>query len=139
MSQLPFGLHHNCKLTAHCSWYLLNKQQVLPISAARFSAFRGHTVPFAVTAFADTLFASSGLFNTILFALTRPRLMPQRRLRDIQSLPRSPTSPTALMTKYRWSPNDNIDRNNGGFAAMELGRYRFHDSPSGLPPPLPTF
>ncbi|KAI6153685.1 hypothetical protein BKA82DRAFT_4092828 [Pisolithus tinctorius] len=58
---------------------------VLPISAARFSEFRGQDVPFAVTAFADTLFASSGLFNTILYALTRPGLMPRRPSHDPQS------------------------------------------------------
>ena len=101
---------------------------------ARFSTFKGINVPFAVTAVADALFASSGLFNTILFALTRPRLMPRTRPRDIQWL--APTSPTALTSKYYWSPDDTMDRSNGGFAAIELGRHRFHDPSSGLPPPL---
>ncbi|KAI6002223.1 hypothetical protein F5J12DRAFT_224173 [Pisolithus orientalis] len=51
---------------------------VLPISAARFSKFMGHDVPFPVTGFAATLYASSGLINTILYTLTRPKLMPRR-------------------------------------------------------------
>ncbi|KAI6037686.1 hypothetical protein EDC04DRAFT_2570911 [Pisolithus marmoratus] len=66
---------------------------VLPISAARFAQFNGHDVPFAVTIFTDTLFASSGLFDTILYGFTRPRLMPRRPSHDIQSalLARFPT------------------------------------------------
>ncbi|KAI6149668.1 hypothetical protein BKA82DRAFT_161481 [Pisolithus tinctorius] len=59
---------------------------VLPISAARFSEFKGHTVPFAVTIFTDTLFALSGLFDTILYAFTRPRLLPRRPSHDPQSV-----------------------------------------------------
>ncbi|KAH7912605.1 hypothetical protein BJ138DRAFT_1229715, partial [Hygrophoropsis aurantiaca] len=55
---------------------------VLPIAAARFSQFHTNNVPFAVTAFADSLFASSGLLNTILYASTRPKLLPQRRRRN---------------------------------------------------------
>ncbi|EGO05201.1 hypothetical protein SERLA73DRAFT_174199 [Serpula lacrymans var. lacrymans S7.3] len=57
---------------------------VLPIAAARFSEFHSNNVPFGVTAFADSLFASSGLFNTILYALTRPKLLP-RRSRPVSS------------------------------------------------------
>ncbi|KIM59554.1 hypothetical protein SCLCIDRAFT_1217684 [Scleroderma citrinum Foug A] len=41
---------------------------VLPISGARFSAPKGNTVPFAVTASTDALFALSGLFNVVLFS-----------------------------------------------------------------------
>jgi len=37
-------------------------------------------VPFAATAFADTVFASSGLLNVILFALTRPKVLPSREV-----------------------------------------------------------
>ncbi|KAL4069706.1 hypothetical protein V8B97DRAFT_615943 [Scleroderma yunnanense] len=81
---------------------------VLPISAARFSAFRGHTVPFAVTAVADTVFGSSGLFNVVLYALTRPRLMPRTRSQDY------------------------IDSQANAFSAVEFGQSRFHDT-SALP------
>ncbi|KAI6156991.1 hypothetical protein BKA82DRAFT_949512 [Pisolithus tinctorius] len=58
---------------------------LLPTAAARLSQFGGHDVPFAVTTFAATLFALSGLFNTILYAFTRPRLMPSRPSHDPQS------------------------------------------------------
>ena len=37
-------------------------------------------VPFAATAFADALFASSGLLNVILFALIRPTVLPNREV-----------------------------------------------------------
>ncbi|KAI6155197.1 hypothetical protein BKA82DRAFT_118540 [Pisolithus tinctorius] len=49
---------------------------LLPISVARFYQFSGHDVPVAVTSLAATLFGSSGLINTILYAFTRPKLMP---------------------------------------------------------------
>ncbi|KAI6031655.1 hypothetical protein BKA83DRAFT_4203495 [Pisolithus microcarpus] len=75
---------------------------VLPISAARFSQFRGGHVPFAVTTFTDTLFALSGLFDMILYALTRPALMPRRPPHD----PKSTTGPMARDGKY----NREIDR-----------------------------
>ena len=52
---------------------------MLPISGARFSALRGNAVPFPVIASADVLFALSGLFNVVLFALTRPSLIPRNR------------------------------------------------------------
>ncbi|KII93802.1 hypothetical protein PLICRDRAFT_171509 [Plicaturopsis crispa FD-325 SS-3] len=51
---------------------------VIPISVARFTEFGGYKVPFAATAFADVLFASSGVLNVILFVLTRPTLLPDR-------------------------------------------------------------
>ncbi|KAI6007237.1 hypothetical protein EDD15DRAFT_2209867 [Pisolithus albus] len=69
---------------------------VLPISAARFSQFRGDRVPFAVTTFTDTLFALSGLFDMILYALTRPALLPHRPSHD----PKSTTGPMARDGKY---------------------------------------
>ncbi|KAI6156984.1 hypothetical protein BKA82DRAFT_539533 [Pisolithus tinctorius] len=55
---------------------------VLPLSAARFSQIRGDNVPFSVTASSAALFALSGLFNTILYAFTRPRLIPGRASRN---------------------------------------------------------
>ena len=51
---------------------------VLPIAIVRFRAFHDQHVPFAATVVADVLFSCSGLFNVILFALTRPSLLPRR-------------------------------------------------------------
>ncbi|KAJ8591501.1 hypothetical protein M405DRAFT_788739 [Rhizopogon salebrosus TDB-379] len=51
---------------------------VLPITAARFTQFNRGNVPWSVTAWADTLLLLSGFFNTILYTLTRPKLLPQR-------------------------------------------------------------
>ncbi|KAH7928512.1 hypothetical protein BV22DRAFT_199840 [Leucogyrophana mollusca] len=73
---------------------------VLPIAAARFSQFHNHDVPFAVTAFADTLFASSGLFNVTLYALTRPKLLPQRHRRNTSSVMLSTVAPTSRLSRY---------------------------------------
>lgn len=52
---------------------------VLPITAARFTEFHTDKVPWGVTAWADTLLLLSGVFNTILYTLTRPKLLPRRR------------------------------------------------------------
>ncbi|KAG1800927.1 uncharacterized protein HD556DRAFT_1340791 [Suillus plorans] len=52
---------------------------VLPITAARFTEFHTGKVPWGVTAWADTLLLLSGFFNTILYTLTRPKLLPRRR------------------------------------------------------------
>ncbi|KAG2120758.1 uncharacterized protein F5147DRAFT_647191 [Suillus discolor] len=52
---------------------------VLPITAARFTEFHTQNVPWGVTAWADTLLLLSGFFNTILYTLTRPKLLPRRR------------------------------------------------------------
>ncbi|KAJ3779096.1 hypothetical protein FB446DRAFT_710994, partial [Lentinula raphanica] len=51
---------------------------VTPITVVRFMAFSGSEVPFPATAFASITFSSSGVFNVILFALTRPKLLPIR-------------------------------------------------------------
>ncbi|KAG1749879.1 uncharacterized protein EDB91DRAFT_770404 [Suillus paluster] len=52
---------------------------VLPITAARFTQFHSNDVPWPVTAWADTLLLLSGFFNTILYTLTRPKLLPHSR------------------------------------------------------------
>jgi len=49
---------------------------VFPIAIVRWMVFSGKTVPFAATAFSSVLFSLSGLFNVMLFKLTRPKLMP---------------------------------------------------------------
>lgn len=51
---------------------------VFPIAIVRWITFSGQYVPFPATCFASMLFSSSGLFHVILFALTRPRLLPTR-------------------------------------------------------------
>ncbi|KAI6119804.1 hypothetical protein F5141DRAFT_35339 [Pisolithus sp. B1] len=101
---------------------------VLPISAARFSEFRGHNVPFAVTAFADTLFASCGLFDTILYALTRPRLMPRRPSQDPQSALLTRIT-TGRVVQDRFPQDHTME--DGGFVT-ETGRLKFHDMPDFL-------
>ncbi|KAK0497039.1 hypothetical protein EDD18DRAFT_1352893 [Armillaria luteobubalina] len=51
---------------------------VIPISVVRWCTFSGTNVPFAATAFSSVCFACSGIFNTILFTLTRPGVVPHR-------------------------------------------------------------
>jgi len=51
---------------------------VLPIAIVRWDAFFGGCVPWAATVFSDVVFASSGLFNVLLYGFTRPNLLPQR-------------------------------------------------------------
>ncbi|KAI6033298.1 hypothetical protein EDC04DRAFT_2213696 [Pisolithus marmoratus] len=96
---------------------------VLPISAARFSQFRGHRVPFAVTAFADTLFASSGLFNMILYAVTRPILMPRRPSKGPQLA--FLARPTNVRMAHDRFPQDCMVKNDN--FVMDPGLSRFHD------------
>ena len=70
VSPIAMQVLHNCR----------HSRQVLPIAAVRWTTFSNPNayVPFAATAFSDTLFASSGLLNVILFALTRPKVLPSR-------------------------------------------------------------
>ncbi|KAJ4484835.1 hypothetical protein C8J55DRAFT_30014 [Lentinula edodes] len=51
---------------------------IVPITVVRFMAFAGSSVPFSATAFASITFSSSGVFNVVLFAMTRPKLLPHR-------------------------------------------------------------
>ncbi|KIK70868.1 hypothetical protein GYMLUDRAFT_148385 [Collybiopsis luxurians FD-317 M1] len=55
---------------------------VSPITVVRWMAFSGANVPFAATAFASIVFSSSGVFNVLLFATTRPKLLPHREHRS---------------------------------------------------------
>lgn len=78
---------------------------VLPIAIVRFKAFRGGHVPFGATVLADVIFSFSGLFNVILFSLTRPSLLPRRdsQMRALTLSARSrhsqtdPSRPTATV------------------------------------------
>ncbi|KAI9507341.1 hypothetical protein F5148DRAFT_1309566 [Russula earlei] len=49
---------------------------VLPLSIVRYSAFTHHSTPFGATIFVDMIYLSNGLFNVILFSVTRPFLLP---------------------------------------------------------------
>ncbi|KAI6119803.1 hypothetical protein EV401DRAFT_1471348 [Pisolithus croceorrhizus] len=114
----PYGmgtLAENVKATQMLFYPLVYIIIVLPISAARFSQFWGHNVPYAVTTFADILFTLSGLFDTILYALTRPRLMPRRSSHDPQS---------ALLTRIATGrmPHD-------GKSKTETDRSSLYDMP----------
>ncbi|KLO07591.1 hypothetical protein SCHPADRAFT_945165 [Schizopora paradoxa] len=60
------------------SYPLIYTITVLPIAIVRFKAFRGGHIPFGATVLADAIFSFSGLFNVILFSLTRPSLLPRR-------------------------------------------------------------
>jgi len=51
---------------------------VLPLAAARYREFAGHSPPFGVVIFADGLYLCSGLFNVLLYYYTRPYLLPRR-------------------------------------------------------------
>lgn len=53
--------------------------QIVPMTVSRFLAFAGTKTPFGVTVFSSLMFSSSGLFNVILFKITRPSLLPQPR------------------------------------------------------------
>ena len=48
---------------------------ILPNSLSRWLFFSGFNVPYQFSLFANTLFSLSGLFNAILFFLTRPDLV----------------------------------------------------------------
>lgn len=69
---------------------------VLPVGVVRFRSFHSQNVPYAATIFADILFCSSGLFNVILFSVTRPALLPYRD-RELDLLPF--TAPDAVSTR----------------------------------------
>jgi len=82
--------------------YLLTFRQVLPITAARFTQFHTNNVPWAVTAWADTLLLLSGFFNTILYTLTRPRLLPRSRQKPSQVALTSSSTSQQLSRLHRF-------------------------------------
>ncbi|KAF9076164.1 hypothetical protein BDP27DRAFT_887179 [Rhodocollybia butyracea] len=79
---------------------------VFPITVVRWLAFTGSTVPFAATAFASITFSSSGVCNVILFAVTRPKLLPHReeQLTFNQLSSRSGSYSTGYSTRYSTRP-----------------------------------
>lgn len=73
------GLFHDGRRDPHLMqvarqmlWYpIAYSILVIPIAAARFSAFSGKDVPFAVTILTSSIFMLSGFVNAILFTTTR--------------------------------------------------------------------
>ncbi|KAF9236419.1 hypothetical protein BU15DRAFT_76993 [Melanogaster broomeanus] len=106
---------------------------VLPISAARFSAFTDHSVPFSLTAIAETLFALSGLLDVALYSLTRPKLMPQREAREQPPsvMLRSPSTRT-YRTQGRppYTHDLTLDANAGGADSLADDGWQ---NPAGSP------
>jgi len=67
------------------------------LSIARYRTFAGHEVPFDVTIFVDCIYLSNGLFNVILFSLTRPYLLPHNpRVLNVMVDSGDPWSDTAI-------------------------------------------
>jgi hypothetical protein len=63
---------HLTKVAKHMLWYpLVYIVLVLPMVAARFSAFSGAPVPFPVTITTAAVFMLHGFLNTVLFCTTR--------------------------------------------------------------------
>jgi len=90
-------------------------------------------VPFSVIAFTDALFALSGLFNVVLFALTRPSLIPRNRSCAAHSVPLAHS--TSLRRMEGDLSGDGIDSDaDAGFGKVETGWSRFQYV-SLLPPP----
>jgi hypothetical protein len=65
---------------------------ILPMSIARWMYFNGSTVPHQFTLFGSTLFSLCGLFDAILFFLTRPNLVIGTT--DSPALPLAPATNT---------------------------------------------
>jgi len=74
---------------------------VIPIAVVRWTSFSNPnaSVPFGATAFAGILFGLSGAFNVILFACTRPNLLPSREPAVSMSLESPTTSYNAQRVK----------------------------------------
>ncbi|KAG7448091.1 uncharacterized protein BT62DRAFT_891013 [Guyanagaster necrorhizus] len=86
---------------------------VIPISVVRWCAFSGTYVPFAATAFSSVCFACSGIFNTILFTITRPGVVPHwgQNVHDRRESYVTAISPISPVSKS-YGPSrsmDNID------------------------------
>ncbi|KAI9441548.1 hypothetical protein H4582DRAFT_1933362 [Lactarius indigo] len=61
------------KMLAYPIIYIIT---ILPLAAARYSQFAGHKPRTGVTIFADGLYLASGFLNVLLYAYTRPFLLP---------------------------------------------------------------
>ncbi len=60
-----------------CLWaYSSVFSQILPVSSVRYRSFAHHHVSNGVLFFVDVIYLSNGLFNVLLFSITRPFLLP---------------------------------------------------------------
>jgi len=96
---------------------------ILPLSIARYSTFTHHHVPYAVTIVVDIIYLSNGLFNVLLFSITRPFLLPH----DLTS----PTMTSKTLYAIDTSPSEGPDDASG--VNSEAYGYEFprHESPTG--------
>jgi hypothetical protein len=87
--QLSRSLHRNCGTYSYHS--MVNATFLVLQAPTDNPPFRvmftkgEHAVPFWALVLTDCLFALSGLFNVVLFALTRPNLVPHRRARQART------------------------------------------------------
>ncbi|KAI0257439.1 hypothetical protein BJV78DRAFT_1150341 [Lactifluus subvellereus] len=64
----------------HIRWiYGREFRDVLPLAAARYNDFTRNDTPFGVVVLADGFYLLSGLLNVILYAYTRPYLLPRNK------------------------------------------------------------
>ncbi|KAJ7039161.1 hypothetical protein C8F04DRAFT_1033878 [Mycena alexandri] len=115
---------------------------ILPIAAARFSAFAGAEVPFAVTIFADAVFLLSGVVNVTLFTTTR-RILPV----DSIKIPKWSISRPQPIPEYNVNPEAGVDveagvdsyyQSSGTYAASydEKEKDGYASEPATPPAPL---
>jgi len=96
---------------------------VLPLSIARYSTFAHHHVPYGVIIFVDIIYLLSGLFNVLLFSITRPYL-----------LPHDPPTPDIVVEEFHYTgraqDNGSHDGTNTDTEGYAMPRYK---SPSPSP------
>ncbi|KAI0067791.1 Snf7-domain-containing protein [Artomyces pyxidatus] len=73
--QIPFSSRFAYNMLFYPTVYIIT---VLPLSVVRYLTFAGHNIPFSALVVTDGLFLSSGLLNVLLYAFTRPFLLPHR-------------------------------------------------------------
>jgi hypothetical protein len=131
-------------LTLRHSYPAVYTFTVLPIAIARWISFvKGNkAVPFEATVVAAIFFASSGLFNVVLFALTRPTLVPVRRqahTRNVSVMPFS-TDPIIIGVgrEGRLGRTDTLDPNEEWAVAPRVSPVDKIPPHPVFPPPTPT-
>ena len=99
--------------------------QILPLSIARYSTFAHHHVPYAITIVVDIVYLSNGLFNVLLFSITRPFLLPH----DLPSPTVTSKTLRAIDTSLGEVPND------GGHTQAYRYEFLCHESPTNYHQP----
>ncbi|KZS90734.1 family A G protein-coupled receptor-like protein [Sistotremastrum niveocremeum HHB9708] len=80
-AQMPEGQRSLQKIAFQMTWYpIIYLITITPMSITRLWIFTNpeHPPPFAATALAAVLLTLSGVFNAVLFSITRPTLIPQK-------------------------------------------------------------